>query len=96
VDDYPVQVFNWHAQESAPDLLTGLQRIKGAASGGVARDVLHGEDPELFLNQAREAFQQTGGKRWILGVGCVTLVTTPEGNVAKLRDLADELIPEQS
>ncbi len=91
--DYPVQIVNWHDRESNPDLASGLKMIKGAASGGVSRDALHQEDPNLSLDQARAAFEQTKGKRWVLGTGCVTLVTTPAGNIRKLRDLTDELVP---
>jgi uroporphyrinogen decarboxylase len=91
--DYPVKVINWHDRESAPDLKAGLKMFKGAASGGVDRDLLHEEDPSAALAQAREAFQQTGGRRWILGTGCVILATTPVGNIRKFRHLADELVP---
>jgi len=94
VADYPVQVVNWHDRESPPSLEAGLRRIKGAASGGVDRDALHADDPTRALEQARQAFAQTGGRRWILGTGCVMLVTTPHGNVRKLRALADRLRPE--
>jgi uroporphyrinogen decarboxylase len=93
VSDYPMQVFNWHDRESEPDLESGLRRIKGAASGGVDRDVLHMDDPELALEQARDAFRQTGGLRWVMGTGCVILVTTPEGNIRRLRALAEDLHP---
>ncbi len=88
---YPVQVINWHDREAPPSLESGLKRIKGAAIGGVSRDALHAEDPSEALEQARDAYEQTGGHRWILGVGCVTLVTTPVGNIRKLRALIDEL-----
>jgi uroporphyrinogen decarboxylase len=93
VSDYPMQIVNWHDRESAPDLKAGLKRIKGAASGGVNRDVLHADDPELALEQARDAYEMTGGRRWVLGTGCVILVTTPEGNIRRLRALADDLTP---
>ncbi|MBN1311260.1 MAG: uroporphyrinogen decarboxylase [Anaerolineae bacterium] len=89
--DYPVQFVNWHDREAPPDLETGLKKIKGAASGGISRDVLHNEDPEAALDQARDAMQQTEGHRWILGTGCVVLATTPVGNIRKVRTLADEL-----
>lgn len=92
--DYPVQVVNWHDRESPPSLAVGLKRLKGAASGGVGRDVLHDENPELALEQARDALAQTGGRRWILGTGCVALVTTPVGNICKLRELAESLRPD--
>jgi uroporphyrinogen decarboxylase len=89
--NYPVEAVNWHDRESAPNLEVGLKKIRGAAIGGVGRDVLHAENPANAIEQARDAYEQTGGHRWILGVGCVTLVTTPVGNIRKLRALADEL-----
>ena len=94
VSDYPMHVFNWHDRESRPGLAEGLRRIKGAACAGVDRDVLHLDDPTLALEQARDAFEQTDGRRWILGTGCVILVTTPSGNIHKLRALAEDLRPE--
>ena len=94
ISDYPVQVVNWHDRESRPSVGEGLRRIRGAALAGVDRDVLHMDDPELALEQARDAFEQSGGLRWMLGTGCVILVTTPSGNIHKLRALAEELKPE--
>lgn len=93
VADYPVQVMNWHDRESAPSIDAGLKKIKGVASGGIDRDALHDENPARALEQARETFQRTNGRRWILGTGCVTLITTPTGNIRKLRALADQLTP---
>jgi uroporphyrinogen decarboxylase len=89
--DLPFQVINWHDREGDPDLATGLSQFAGAASGGVNRDLLLSDDPEPALDQAREAIDKTGGRRFILGTGCVTLVTTPVGNLRKLRALVDEV-----
>ncbi|HLV43917.1 MAG TPA: uroporphyrinogen decarboxylase family protein [Aggregatilineales bacterium] len=94
VADYPLQAFNWHDRESRPSVSEGLKRIKGAALAGVDRDVLHLDDPAPALEQAHDAFQQSGGRRWMLGTGCVILVTTPSGNIHRLRALAEELKPE--
>jgi uroporphyrinogen decarboxylase len=91
--DYPVQVVNWHDRETQPDLETGLKKIKGAASGGISRDVLHGDDPDAALEQVRDAMRQTGGRRWMIGTGCVMFVTSPVGNIRKVRALAEELKP---
>ena len=93
VADYPMQIVNWHDRESPPSLAVGLKRIKGAASGGVDRDMLHQDDPAPALEQARDAFEQTQGRRWVLGTGCVILATTPVSNICKLRDLAEDLKP---
>jgi uroporphyrinogen decarboxylase len=91
ITDYPVQAINWHDRETWPDLAAGLRRIKSAASGGVSRDLLHDDDPNPALQQACAAMRETRGRRWILGTGCVTLITTPLGNIRKLRMLADSL-----
>lgn len=93
VADYPVQVINWHDRDSQPGLTAGLKKTKAAASGGVSQWALHDEDPSIALEQASEALEQTSGRRWILGTGCVMMVTTPVGNIRKLRDLADTLKP---
>ncbi|HQA67384.1 MAG TPA: uroporphyrinogen decarboxylase family protein, partial [Aggregatilineales bacterium] len=61
ISDYPVQIVNWHDRESRPSVAEGLRRIRGAALAGVDRDVLHMDDPELALEQARDAFEQSGG-----------------------------------
>lgn len=91
--DYPVQVVNWHDRETQPDLEMGLKKIKGAASGGISRDVLHSDDPGEALDQVQDAMQQTGGRRWMVGTGCVMFVTTPVGNIRKVRALAEDLKP---
>ena len=82
VADYPTQVWNWHDRETGPSLAEGLANIKGAACGGVARDavMLRGE-PEEVKQQVKDAIAQTGGRRHIVGTGCVTMIPTPEGNI---------------
>lgn len=93
VADYPAPVVNWHDRQTAPALGVGLKSIQGAASGGVDRNALHLDTTEPALEQARDAFNQTSGRRWILGTGCVMLVTTPVGNIRKLRELAENMKP---
>jgi uroporphyrinogen decarboxylase len=85
VADYPVQLFNWHDRDSGVSLANGLGLIGGAASGGVSRWSLHQESPEQTLTEVRDALEQTDGRRLMLGAGCVTLVTTPAGNIRALR-----------
>lgn len=94
VADYPVHMVNWHDRESPPSLEAGLKRIRGAASGGVDRDALHEDDPAVAVEQAKQAFAATKGRRWVLGTGCVVLVTTPTSNIRRVRGLADQFKPE--
>jgi uroporphyrinogen decarboxylase len=82
VADYPLQVWNWHDRETGPSLKDGLAKIKGAACGGIARDMvmLRGR-PEAVREQVEEAIAQTNGRRYIVGTGCVTMIPTPEINI---------------
>jgi uroporphyrinogen decarboxylase len=89
VADYPVEVVNWHDREAPADLAAGLKQIIGAANGGVSRWSMLQESPEGALAEAIDAVQQTGGKRFILGTGCVIMVTTPTRNIRALRDFVE-------
>ena len=37
------------------------------------------------LDEAADAYRQTEGRHWVLGTGCVTMVTTPTRNLRALR-----------
>ncbi len=89
VADYPVEVVNWHDREAPAGLAQGLKQICGAANGGVSRWSLHQESPERALAEAVDAVRQTGGKRFILGTGCVIMITTPTRNIRALREFVD-------
>lgn len=93
VADYPLQVFNWNIQGQSAGLAAGLKRVKGAVCGGINYKDIHSDNPDNAIQQAKEAFQKSGGTRYILGAGSNLLVTTPEGNLRKLRNLIDTLEP---
>jgi uroporphyrinogen decarboxylase len=80
--DYPMQVWNWHDRETAPSLKDGLGQIKGAACGGISRDMvmLRGR-PQAVREQVEDAITRTGGRRYIVGTGCVTMIPTPSVNI---------------
>ena len=84
--DYPAQIVNWHDRETGISLRRGLEKIKGAASGGVDHWTLHQESPEQTLSEIEDAIVQTNGRRLLLGTGCVAMVTTPHRNIRALRD----------
>ncbi len=89
VYEYPVQIINWHDRECGFSLADGLKQFEGVASGGVSRDSLHQDSPEKALAEARDAIEQTDGRRLLLGTGCVTMITTPVGNIRALRSVVD-------
>jgi uroporphyrinogen decarboxylase len=80
--NYPVQVVNWHDRETSIHLDDGLKKISGVACGGLSRDetMLLGS-PEHVAQQIQDGYDQTGGRRWIIGTGCVMMTTTPEVNI---------------
>jgi uroporphyrinogen decarboxylase len=84
--DYPVQIINWHDQDTWPSLAEGLQRFPGVACGGLQRDkTMVLGTPDQIRAEARVAIQATGGKRFILGTGCVVPITAPYGNLLAAR-----------
>lgn len=91
VAEYPMQLLNWHDREVDISLAEGLQQIKGAASGGVDHWSLHQESPEQTVAEAKDAIEQTNGRRLLLGTGCVAMVTTPLRNIRALREAVDDV-----
>jgi uroporphyrinogen decarboxylase len=92
LSDYPVQVMNWHDRETPPTLAEGLKSFPGSVCGGISRiESMELGTPEMIQKEAKEAYQQTDGKRLILGTGCVIPVTTPFGNIMAAREAAEAL-----
>jgi len=86
---YPVQAINWHDRETPPSLRQALARFPGALVGGLSRlETMVRGAPDDVRREAREALEQTGGRRLILGTGCVLFLTTPPGNIRALREAA--------
>jgi uroporphyrinogen decarboxylase len=84
--DYPVSVINWHDQETRPSLGEAKNIFPGCVCGGLFRDkTMALGTPQQVLDEANNAVQETGGKRFILGTGCVMLVTTPRCNILAAR-----------
>lgn len=88
--DYPVQVLNWHDREGGPSLAEGQRRFGGAVCGGLARweTVVRGT-PEQVRREAADGLSQTGGRRFILGTGCVVPVVAPWGNLRTARQAVE-------
>ncbi|MCX7682601.1 MAG: uroporphyrinogen decarboxylase [Anaerolineae bacterium] len=90
VADYPVQVINWHDRETWPTLAEALTRTKLALCGGLQRwEVIVRGMPEQVREQAADAIAQTGGRRFILGTGCVVPVVAPFSNIRAAREAVE-------
>ena len=87
--DYPVQMVNWHDRLTAPTLVNALQKFKGAVTGGVEeRELLVSGSEEDVRAQVRDAIAQTGGRRLVIGPGCVAGIAAPERNIRIVIDEA--------
>lgn len=92
VSDYPVHVINWHDRETPPSLREGQARFPGAVLGGLRQvDTLVRGTPAQIQAEAAEAIAQTGGRRFILGTGCVTPIITPTSNIRAAREVVDRI-----
>jgi uroporphyrinogen decarboxylase len=91
VADYPADVVNWHDRETPPTLGEGQARVRGAVLGGLRQweTMLRGS-PADVRREAIDAFRQTGGRRFILGTGCVTPITAPWDNLRAARAVVEE------
>lgn len=81
---------NWHDRETEPDLTMGKALFDGAVCGGLARSehLLLGT-PALIRDTVRDAIRGTGGRRLIIGTGCVTSITTPLSNLRAVREAVE-------
>ncbi len=86
VQAYPVDAVNWHTRVAGPSLKDALSKFDGALVGGITEEALASGLPEDVHAQAADAIEQTGGRRIILGAGCVTPITTPEENIQAVRE----------
>jgi len=79
---YPVQMINWHDRLTAPSLEIALSKFKGIVVGGVEeRELLVSGSGQAVRAQVRDAIAQTGGRRLVVGPGCVAAIAAPERNI---------------
>jgi uroporphyrinogen decarboxylase len=87
VANYPVGVMNWHDRETLPTLRDGKEKFTGAVLGGLCQwDTMLRGSPEDVRREAHEAIEQTSGRRFILGTGCVSPITAPWANLRAARE----------
>jgi uroporphyrinogen decarboxylase len=91
LSSYPVQVFNWHDRETPPSLLEGQASVRGAVLGGLRQwETLLRGTADAVRWEAHDALWQTGGRRFILGTGCVTPITAPWANLRAAREMVEQ------
>lgn len=86
VSKYPVHVINWHDRDTAPSLSEGQLNFKGTVCGGLQRErTMVLGNPLTVRAEALDAIQATGGRRFILGTGCVLPIIAPRANILAAR-----------
>lgn len=88
LSDYPVQIVNYEATSPRnPSLKEGLEKTGKAVWGGLDQhDVLPRGPVEAIRKQVRDALEQTGGRRFILGPGCTGLVRVPDAHLMAAKE----------
>jgi uroporphyrinogen decarboxylase len=84
-NELPFQIVNWHDRESYPSLTEAQFLFKGVMCGGMRQDTLVYRDRIQVRNEAADAIEQTGGKRFLLGTGCVVPIIASHGNILAAR-----------
>ncbi len=78
-------IVNWHDRETYPSLSEAQQLFSGVTCGGMRQDTLVYEDRAQVEAEAADAIEQTKGKRFILGTGCVVPIIASHGNLSAAR-----------
>ncbi len=88
--DYPVAVINWHDRQTPPTLGEAQALFPGVVCGGLRQwETMVLGTPAQVRGEGLDALQQTQGKRFILGTGCVLPTTAPLGNILAARQVVD-------
>jgi uroporphyrinogen decarboxylase len=85
LDSLEFQIVNWHDRETFPSLTEAQNLYSGVVCGGMRQDTLVYGDQAQVQKEAVDAIQQTDGKRFILGTGCVVTVIASHGNILAAR-----------
>ncbi|NUQ84284.1 MAG: uroporphyrinogen decarboxylase [Anaerolineales bacterium] len=85
VEGFRFPIINWHDREAPPSLKEAQQTYSGVVCGGMRQDTLVYADQAEVQKEAADAIQQTEGKRFMLGTGCVVPVIASHGNIMAAR-----------
>lgn len=89
--DYRVAVINWHDRQTPPDLITAKSKYPGVLCGGLRQwETMVLGTSDQVRSEALDALKATGGRKFILGTGCVLPVIAPHGNILTARQIVAE------
>ena len=83
---YPVHIINWHDRRTAPTLAQARTRTHAALMGGINewQTLVEGAADQV-TSEVRDAIQQSGGHRFLVGAGCVVSTDAPPENIRAAR-----------
>ncbi len=82
---YGLPIVNWHDRNGGPSLADARQSLDAVLCGGVSRHTIVYGDAAAVRAEALDALDQTGGRRFLLGTGCVAPIIAPHGNLMAVR-----------
>lgn len=86
-------IINWHDRESRPTLAEAQSLFKGVVCGGIRQDTLASGNQAQVRAEAKEAIEETRGRRFILGTGCAVPYNAPHENILAARRSVDSSQP---
>ena len=81
-------IINWHDRDTPPTLQAARAQTKHVFCGGLSRETMVLGTPKDIQAEANDALEQTEGKGFILGTGCVVPITAPHGNIVAAKEIA--------
>jgi len=90
IADYPADAINWHDRITPPSLQEAQERFSGMVVGGIDEwhTLLNGP-PEAIQAEIRDAIAQTGGRRFMVGPGCVVPINTSPIHLRAAREAVE-------
>jgi len=82
VTSYPADAINWHDRITWPSLKEAHERFSGSLVGGINEwQTLLTGPPAAIQAEIQDAMAQTGGRRYVVGPGCVLPINTPPQHI---------------
>ncbi len=89
---YPTQAINWHDQETPPTLSEGQAKFLGAVCGGIRQwETMVRGTPYMARAEVEKTARSTGGRRLVVGTGCVTPIIAPTSNIRAARQAVEDI-----
>lgn len=90
ITSLPMNILNWHDRETLLTLSKGQELFRGAVCGGLRRETVVLGTPAEVSSEIEDAREQTAGRRFILGTGCVVPIHAPYGNIMTVRQSVEQ------